>query len=62
MRQSEGEVQFNGVYWAPPKVGKPGAEPDSDSTYTFAHMRPPRPRALRIYECHVGMSSQVRLP
>ncbi|KAK9791176.1 hypothetical protein WJX73_007550 [Symbiochloris irregularis] len=56
--QTDGEVQFNGVYWAPPKVGKPGEEPSSDQTYTFSYKRPPRPRALRIYECHVGMSSQ----
>ena len=57
--QTDGEVQFNGVYWSPPKVGKPGEEPSSDQTYTFSYKRPPRPRALRIYECHVGMSSQV---
>lgn len=55
--QSQGEVQFNGVYWAPPNKGQPGQEPSSDATYTFAYQRPPRPRALRIYECHVGMSS-----
>lgn len=58
--QAKDEVQFNGVYWQPPEKGKPGAEPTSDASYTFAYMRPPRPRALRIYECHVGMSSHVR--
>eukprot|EP00967_Tisochrysis_lutea_P006128 scaffold7249_cov19-Tisochrysis_lutea.AAC.1 len=26
-------------------------------TCAFQHSRPPKPRALRIYECHVGMSS-----
>lgn len=48
------------MYWAPPNKGQPGQEPSSDATYTFAYQRPPRPRALRIYECHVGMSSHVR--
>ena len=50
-------MQFNGVYYAPPKVGAPGALPDAETAYTFRYPRPPRPRALRIYECHVGMSS-----
>ena len=50
-------MQFNGVYYAPPKVGAPGALPDAETAYTFQYPRPPRPRAMRIYECHVGMSS-----
>ncbi|KAK9839287.1 hypothetical protein WJX81_005730 [Elliptochloris bilobata] len=55
--QEWNEVQFNGVYYAPPKVGAPGALPDAETSYTFRYPRPPRPRAMRIYECHVGMSS-----
>ena len=55
--QEWNEVQFNGVYYAPPKAGAPGALPDAETAYTFQYPRPPRPRAMRIYECHVGMSS-----
>lgn len=29
-----------------------------DHQYQFKYPRPQRPRALRIYECHVGMSSE----
>ncbi|MEW5313430.1 MAG: hypothetical protein WDW38_004999 [Sanguina aurantia] len=54
--QAWNEIQFNGVHWDPPRVGAPG-EIASDATYTFKYPRPPRPRALRIYECHIGMSS-----
>ena len=50
------EVQYNGVYWDPPEVGAPG-EVDPDKKYTFKYPRPKRPHHLRIYECHVGMSS-----
>ncbi len=46
------------MYYNPPKVGAPGAEPTAETSYTFRHPRPPRPHNLRIYECHVGMSSQ----
>ena len=52
------EIQFNGVYYAPPKQGAPGAEPTFDTSYTFQYPRPKRPENLRIYECHVGMSSE----
>jgi 1,4-alpha-glucan branching enzyme len=56
--QAAGEIQFNGVHWDPPKKGAPGVTPpDGDTAYTFKYPRPPRPRSLRIYECHVGMSS-----
>nr|BAF98234.1 starch branching enzyme II [Parachlorella kessleri] len=55
--QEWNEVQFNGVYYQPPQVGAPG-EIDPNKSYTFKYPRPARPRALRIYECHVGMSSQ----
>ena len=59
MRMQEwNEIQFNGVYYAPPKQGAPGAEPDFDTSYTFNYPRPKRPENLRIYECHVGMSSE----
>ena len=56
--QEWNEIQFNGVYYAPPKQGAPGAEPDFDTSYTFNYPRPKRPENLRIYECHVGMSSE----
>ena len=60
MRMQEwNEIQFNGVYYAPPKQGAPGAEPDFDTSYTFNYPRPKRPENLRIYECHVGMSSEA---
>ena len=57
--QEWNEVQFNGVYYDPPLTGEPGVAPASpDHAYTFKWPRPARPRALRIYECHVGMSSE----
>ena len=37
---------------------RPGEPPTLTRGYTFKYPRPPRPRNLRIYECHVGMSSQ----
>ncbi len=46
------------MYYAPPERGAPGEAPTLTRGYTFKHPRPPRPRNLRIYECHVGMSSQ----
>lgn len=56
--QEWNEVLFNGVYYEPPGgKGAPG-ELSPTKSYTFKYPRPPRPRALRIYECHVGMSSQ----
>ncbi|CAL5225794.1 g8569 [Coccomyxa viridis] len=56
--QEWNEIQFNGVYYAPPEQGAPGAEPDFNTSYTFNYPRPKRPENLRIYECHVGMSSE----
>lgn len=50
---------YAGVHWDPPEGGAPG-EVLTDKRYVFKYPRPPRPRALRIYECHVGMSSMVR--
>ncbi|KAK9835549.1 hypothetical protein WJX74_002755 [Apatococcus lobatus] len=55
--QEWNEIQYNGVYYHPPGVGKPG-EIDPEKAYTFKYPRPPKPRALRIYESHVGMSSE----
>jgi 1,4-alpha-glucan branching enzyme len=55
--QEWNEIQYNGVYWQPPEAAEPGVV-DAERSYTFKYPRPPRPRALRIYECHVGMSSQ----
>ncbi len=46
------------MYYAPPEQGAPGAEPDFNTSYTFNYPRPKRPENLRIYECHVGMSSE----
>jgi 1,4-alpha-glucan branching enzyme len=55
--QEWNEIQFNGVHWEPQEKGAPG-EIAADKSYTFKYPRPPRPRSLKIYECHVGMSSQ----
>ncbi|MEW5315348.1 MAG: hypothetical protein WDW38_006786 [Sanguina aurantia] len=55
--QEKGEILFNGVHYAPPTAGEPG-EVHQDKSYTFKYPRPDKPRALRIYECHVGMSSK----
>ncbi|XP_073275116.1 1,4-alpha-glucan-branching enzyme-like isoform X2 [Primulina huaijiensis] len=38
---------YDGVYWNPPPSER----------YEFNHSRPPKPKASRIYEAHVGMSS-----
>ncbi|CAL5205530.1 unnamed protein product [Lathyrus oleraceus] len=38
---------YDGVYWDPPLSER----------YQFKHPRPPKPKAPRIYEAHVGMSS-----
>jgi hypothetical protein len=45
------------VYYEPTGQSEPGVfEPDKN--YTFKYPRPQRPRSLRIYECHVGMSGE----
>ncbi|KAJ9519994.1 hypothetical protein QJQ45_014719, partial [Haematococcus lacustris] len=54
--QEWNEVLFNGVHYEPPEKGAPG-EIHPLKSYTFKYPRPPKPRALRIYECHIGMSS-----
>lgn len=38
---------YDGVYWDPPHLER----------YEFKHARPAKPKAPRVYEAHVGMSS-----
>jgi len=38
---------FNGVFWEPPSAER----------YVFKYARPPKPKNLKVYEAHVGMSS-----
>ncbi|XP_022748370.1 1,4-alpha-glucan-branching enzyme 2-2, chloroplastic/amyloplastic-like isoform X1 [Durio zibethinus] len=45
--QAPGEIPYNGIYYDPPEEEK----------YVFKHRQPKRPKSLRIYESHVGMSS-----
>ncbi|XP_058003419.1 1,4-alpha-glucan-branching enzyme 1, chloroplastic/amyloplastic isoform X2 [Hevea brasiliensis] len=45
--QAPGEIPYNGIYYDPPEEEK----------YVFKHPQPERPKSLRIYESHVGMSS-----
>jgi 1,4-alpha-glucan branching enzyme len=45
------------VNWEPPGRGTPGVLEEGKS-YVFKYPRPKKPRSPRIYECHVGMSSQ----
>ncbi|KAL7170397.1 hypothetical protein ACSBR2_035296 [Camellia fascicularis] len=45
--QASGEIPYNGIYYDPPEEEK----------YVFKHPRPKKPKSLRIYESHVGMSS-----
>lgn len=45
--QAPGEIPYNGIYYDPPEEEK----------YMFQHPQPKRPKSLRIYEAHVGMSS-----
>ncbi|KAL7137419.1 hypothetical protein ABFS83_10G091000 [Erythranthe nasuta] len=45
--QAPGEIPYNGIYYDPPV----------EERYVFKHPRPSKPKSLRIYECHVGMSS-----
>lgn len=55
--QEWNEILFNGVYYQPEEKGEPGVF-DPEKEYVFKYPRPQRPRSLRIYECHVGMSSE----
>ncbi|XP_057438157.1 1,4-alpha-glucan-branching enzyme 1, chloroplastic/amyloplastic isoform X2 [Lotus japonicus] len=45
--QAPGEIPYNGIYYDPPEEEK----------YVFRHPQPKRPKSLRIYESHIGMSS-----
>ncbi|GBG88393.1 hypothetical protein CBR_g47092 [Chara braunii] len=45
--QAPGEIAYNGIYYDPP----------AEEKHEWQHPRPSRPRSLRIYEAHVGMSS-----
>ncbi|CAM0945712.1 unnamed protein product [Alopecurus aequalis] len=45
--QAPGDIPYNGIYYDPPEEEK----------YVFNHPQPKRPKSLRIYETHVGMSS-----
>lgn len=45
--QAPGEIPYNGIYYDPPEEEK----------YVFKHPQPKKPKSLRIYESHVGMSS-----
>jgi len=47
--QAPGEIPYDGIYYDPPEEVK----------YVFKHPQPKRPKSLRIYETHVGMSSPV---
>mmetsp|Transcript_39286 Transcript_39286/g.84109 ORF Transcript_39286/g.84109 Transcript_39286/m.84109 type:complete len:891 (+) Transcript_39286:181-2853(+) len=55
--QAWDEVQFNGCYWEPEGTSEPGVF-EQDKKYQFKYNRPKRPANMRIYECHVGMSSK----
>ncbi|KAJ4753330.1 hypothetical protein LUZ62_087735 [Rhynchospora pubera] len=45
--QPPGEIPYSAIYYDPPE----------DEKYVFQHPQPKRPKSLRIYESHVGMSS-----
>ncbi len=40
--------RYDGIHWDPPAAER----------HVWRHERPPRPPALRVYEAHVGMSSE----
>ncbi|CAH9138425.1 unnamed protein product [Cuscuta epithymum] len=45
--QAPGAIPYDGIYYDPPE----------EEQYKFQHSRPKRPKSLRIYESHIGMSS-----
>ena len=45
VRRTDGTFLYEAVHWDPP------------NPYQFQYERPPRPKSLRIYEAHVGISS-----
>ncbi|XP_073033199.1 1,4-alpha-glucan-branching enzyme 2-2, chloroplastic/amyloplastic-like isoform X2 [Primulina eburnea] len=46
--QAPREIPYNGIYYDPPEEEK----------FIFTHPRPKKPKSLRIYESHIGMSSK----
>jgi len=54
--QEPNEIPFNGVFYDPKDSAAPGVF-EEGKEYVFKYPRPQRPRGLRIYECHVGMSN-----
>ena len=54
--QAWDEILFNACYWEPEGEAEPGVY-EPEKKYVFKYNRPERPSSLRIYECHVGMSS-----
>ncbi|KAL3508461.1 hypothetical protein ACH5RR_027862 [Cinchona calisaya] len=47
MPDADGKQAF-AVHWEPPP----------ESAYKWKHRHPPKPKSLRIYECHIGISGQ----
>ncbi|CAN6238294.1 unnamed protein product [Urochloa humidicola] len=45
--QAPGAIPYDGIYYDPPEEVK----------HVFKHPQPKRPKSLRIYETHIGMSS-----
>jgi 1,4-alpha-glucan branching enzyme len=41
-------AKYDGIHWDPP----------AREQYKWRHGRPSRPASLRVYEAHVGMSSE----
>ncbi|KAJ0020418.1 hypothetical protein Pint_31606 [Pistacia integerrima] len=58
--QAPAEILYNGIYYDPPaELCSLNTRYDEleDEKYEFQHPQPKRPKSLRIYEAHVGMSS-----
>ncbi|CAJ1886898.1 unnamed protein product [Sphenostylis stenocarpa] len=49
--QAPGEIPYSGIYY----------DPAEEEKYVFKHPQPKRPKSLRIYESHIGMSSPSNL-
>lgn len=70
MRNKAGQLVDRLSPWAkyvvqPPKEANQGTNykqrvwhPPPHDKYMFRHPRPPRPKSLKIYECHVGIATQ----
>lgn len=48
---------FNNHFNVVQEDSEPGVF-EADKNYVFKYPRPQRPRSMRIYECHVGMSTE----